>query len=149
VPAWFLPALAVFVFVWSFAVGIACESRVLDWYLARADGRPLRAVAWVAGTHLVALLGWLVVLVTGTAIARRAGSHEAAGAVAVPAMLVYGPWLVQFLPAGRSGYSYARDDLGNRGASRATARALTWSGAPFAFVGMAVMFSAFMLVFVT
>ncbi|MCW2845131.1 MAG: hypothetical protein JWN22_3047 [Nocardioides sp.] len=148
-PGWFVPALAVFVFVWSFGVGIAFESRVLDWYLARAGGRPLRAVAWVVGTHLVALLGWLVVFGLGTAIARRSGSHEPAAVVAVPAMLVYGPWLVQFLPAGRSGYSLARDDLGNRGASRATARALTWSGAPFGFAGMAVMFTAFMLVFVT
>ncbi|MCW2792968.1 MAG: hypothetical protein JWO76_2066 [Nocardioides sp.] len=147
-PDWFVPALAVFVFVWSFAVGIACESRVLDWYLDRAARRPLRAVAWVVGTHLAALVGWLAVLGIGTVIAHRSGSHEWAAVVAVPAMLVYGPWLVQFLPAGRFGYSLARDDLGHRGADRATARALTWSGAPFAFAGMAVMFAAFMLVFV-
>lgn len=148
-PGWFVPALAVFVFAWSFGIGIVLESRVLDWYLARAAGRPLRAVAWVAGTHLVALLGWLAVLGLGTVIARGTGSQEWAGLVAVPAMLVYGPWLVDFLPAGRFGYTLARDDLGDRGADRATARALTWAGAPFAFVGMAVMFTAFMLVFVT
>jgi hypothetical protein len=93
------------------------------------------------------VLGWLAVLVVGTAIAESAGSNAAAGWVVVPALLVYGPWLTQFLPAGRTGFSLARSDLTRRGASRATARALTWAGAPFAFVGLVVMVVAFMLVF--
>jgi hypothetical protein len=149
VPSWLVPALAVGVFVWSFAVGIFLESRILAWYLDRAAGRPSRAALWVVVTHVAALLGWLVVLAVGTAIARGTGSNAWAGVVAVPAMLVYGPFITQFLPAGRTGFALARSDLTRRGASRATARALTWTGAPFAFAGMSGMFVAFMLVFVT
>lgn len=134
--------------VWSFGLGILVEDRVFDWYLARARGRALRAAAAVVGTHVVSLVGWYAVYLGGRAIAEQAGDRAWAGALVLPALLLYGPWLVQFLPAGRFGFSFTREDLSRRGASRAVARAITWSGAPFAPLGLCLMTAAFIATFV-
>lgn len=145
---WWIGGIAVAITIWSFGLGILVEDRIFDWYLARSGTSALRAGVAVVGTHVLGLIGWFAVYLGGSVAAERGGDRVWAGLVVLPALLLYGPWLVQFLPAGRFGFSFTREDLGRRGATRGVARAITWSGAPFAPLGLGLMTAAFIATFV-
>jgi hypothetical protein len=144
-----LGVVLVALLVWSVAVGVRLEPRVQDWYVARVGRRPGAAVLLVVVVQLAWLLAWLVVAVAGSALADE-GSAARAGWVVLPACVAYGPWVMVSLPMlSPFGSSVTTVELRHRGASRASARAIAWTGAPFAFVGMGVVTAALLATFAT
>jgi hypothetical protein len=144
-----LGVILVALLVWSVAAGIWLEPRLQDWYVARVGRRPGAAVLLVGALQLAWLAGWLLVGAVGSALA-DAGGPTRAGWVVLPACVAYGPWVMVSLPTLSPFASLpSTTDLRRRGAGKGAARAIAWTGAPFAFVGLGVVTAALLATFAT
>jgi hypothetical protein len=132
----------------TFAVAFVIDDRLMAWFLRRGRYQPWPVARWVLVAHCAWLVAWLVVAVTGNLVYRSTGSHAAVGWLVVPMIAIYGPFLIPFLPSKFGGYSFSRRDLRRKlGASNAVSRAVYWTGAPFALIGMMICFAAFAICF--
>lgn len=142
-----LGLLLVVLLVWSVAAGIWLEPRVQGWYVARVGRRPGAAVLLVVLVQVAWLLAWLAVAVAGSALA---DTGARVGWVVLPACVAYGPWVMVSLPSlNPFGASVTTVELRRLGATTGAARAIAWTGAPFAFVGMGVVVAALLVTFAT
>jgi hypothetical protein len=144
---WVVVALALG--AWSVVVAIRYDGRIYRWYVERAGESKGRMVGLVVGLHAASWLGWLLVWAAGAALDRGTGHHEWAGLAVVPALLLYGPWVCAFLPTQYGGVRTAVAQARGLGATRGLARALMWTSAPLALLGLVICFAAYTAAFAT
>jgi hypothetical protein len=125
------------------AVGMYFEDRFERWLLRRTRGSAWRGAAVTLLLHLVLLVTAFVLIGIGLDVARAADSRSTAGWVTVPGIALLGPFVLYFLPAQFSGFRLHRDSLEQAGATRSEARAITWTGAPFAFLETGIAIGVF------
>ena len=146
-PGWIVLATAIG--VWSIGWALRLDARIYRWYVERAGESRGRMVGLVVGLHLLAWVCWLGVWGVGSVLHRASGHHEVAGLVVVPVLLVYGPWILAFMPNQYSGVRTAVGQARGIGATRGLARALMWTSAPFALIGLVIAIGAYTAAFAT
>lgn len=132
---------------WGVAAGIPLERRLWPWIVRRARRSTGRAALLAAGVQLGGLLAFAALSLVGLVVAQVTGNGRLAAVGVVPASLVYVPVLMVAMPSGHRGYDLTRKELRSVRATRAQARAATWSGAPFALVGAGIVFGVLFATF--